>query len=176
MSAPGLHSPNRRLGLVLILVGAVAFGARFAGAVPWPLFVLAPGLALLAAGLLAGRGAARLVVPGTIVTTVGLILLVQNATDTFESWSYAWGLVLASVGAGRALLGRSREDPALVREGARLLYLGLLLFAAFGAFFEFVVFADADAVGRYLLPLLLVAAGVFLLWRERRGAKPREER
>jgi hypothetical protein len=43
---------------------------------------------------------------GGVVTMAGLVLLVQNATDRFETWAYAWTLVLlVGSGVGRWLLG-----------------------------------------------------------------------
>ena len=39
----------------------------------------------------------------------GLVLLVQNATDRFDTWAYAWTLVfLVGPGIGRWLLGMVR--------------------------------------------------------------------
>lgn len=162
---------NRTIGVVLILVGAAALLVRGAGAgFTWPLFVLVPGLLLLGAAVLGRRDAAGLAVPGSIVSTVGLILLIQNATGTFHSWAYAWALVLAAVGAGRFLQGAFEADAEAEREGLRSLWMGLALFAAFGVAFEFFVFGDrGGALGRYLLPLLLIGGGVWLLRDGRRG-------
>ena len=117
---------------------------------------------------MAKASAAPLAIPGTIVSTVGLILFYQNATGRFESWSYAWGLILAAVGVGIALTGSLQDNAKQQREGRQLASLGLALFAAFGLFFELFVFRGfAIGVWRYLLPLVLIGGGLYLLVRQR---------
>lgn len=162
-----MDSP-RRIGLLLVLVGVVFLLARFGGGDVWPLFVLVPGVAMLAVALGGPRSGAGLAVPGSIVSAVGLILLVQQATDTFHTWSYAWGLVLASVGVGTFLQASIEERPDGQREGVRLAVLGLVLFAAFGMFFEILIFGGflRGALG-WIVPLALIAAGVWMLRRPR---------
>lgn len=162
-----MESP-RRIGLLLILIGAVFLIGRIGGDTSWPLFVLIPGVAMLAFALGGPRSSAGLAVPGAIVSTVGMILLVQAATNTFHTWSYVWGLVLASVGAGSFLQATIEERPDGQREGLRLAVLGLVLFAAFGAFFEILVFGGIlrGALG-WIVPIALIAAGVWLMRRQR---------
>lgn len=155
---------SRRTGLLLVIVGLVFLVARSGAGFAWPLFVVLPGAVMLAVALTGPRDRAGLAVPGSIVTTVGLILLVMQTTNTFHAWSYAWGLVLASVGVGTFLQASIANDAAGQREGTRLAVLGLGLFAAFGAFFELLVFGDAlrGALG-WILPLALIAAGAWML-------------
>lgn len=162
-----MESP-RRIGLLLILVGAVFLVGRLGGNVAWPLFVLIPGVAMLAFALAGPRSSAGLAIPGSIVSAVGMILFVQAATDTFHTWSYVWALVLASVGAGSFLQATIEDRPDGQREGMRLAVLGLVLFAAFGAFFEILVFGGMlrGALG-WIVPLALIAAGIWLMRRER---------
>ena len=68
----------------------------------WPFFVIIPGVILMASSLIPkppnGVGFA---VAGSIVTTVGLVLLYQESTAHWESWAYGWVLV----GPGAAGLG-----------------------------------------------------------------------
>ncbi len=157
-------------GLILIALGVLFLLGRFIeGAFAWPLFVLLPGLALLVWAFVGRKEAAGLAVPGAIVTTVGLILFVQSLTNTFETWSYAWGLVLASVGVGTWLYGVLSEHPGRQRDGIRTATLGLVLFAAFGVFFQFFIFGDLAGtwVWQWLLPILLIGGGAYLLSRER---------
>ena len=162
-----MDSP-RRIGLLLILVGAVFLIARVGGGNVWPLFVLVPGAAMLTVALGGPRSAAGLAVPGSIVSAVGLILLVQEATGTFHTWSYVWALVLASVGVGTFLQASIEERPDGQREGVRLAVLGLALFAAFGVFFEILVFGGflRGALG-WAIPIALIVAGLWLMRRER---------
>jgi hypothetical protein len=56
--------------------------------VGWPLFMMVPGIALLGLGLaIAGRVGEVGAMAGGVVTVTGLVLLVQHATDRFETWA-----------------------------------------------------------------------------------------
>jgi len=92
------------LGLVVLLGQAVDLEV---GRVAWPVLVIVPGLGLLGLGLAsAGRLGEVMATVGGVVTMAGLVLGVQNATDRFETWAYAWTLVLvAGAGTGRWLVG-----------------------------------------------------------------------
>ena len=161
---------RRRTGSLLLGLGALLLIGQFAGGLSWPLFVLLPGLAILAVALVGPRSAAPRAVPVSIVTTVGLILFVQDLTGRFETWSYAWGLVQAAAGAGMFLYASLEDRPPMQREGLRVMTIGLALFAAFGVFFEFLVFdGSLRGAGGWILPLLLILAGAWML-RERARA------
>ncbi len=161
---------ERGVGIVLIALGAIFLLGRFVdlGAALWPLFVMAPGIALLAWAFLGGRSASGLAVPGSIVTMVGLVLFIQNATGRFDTWAYAWGLIVAAVGVGTWLYGSLADKEKEVTDGARTAMIGLALFAGFGVFFEFVIGLGGRSalLGGWLVPVLLIAAGAALLfWR-----------
>ena len=97
------------VGGLLLLLGILVLAGQTLdlGRVGWPLFVIVPGLGLLGLGLaVPGRLGEVLAMVGGVVTMAGLVLLVQNATDRFETWAYAWTVVLlVGGGAGRWLLG-----------------------------------------------------------------------
>jgi hypothetical protein len=157
-------------GAVLIVVGVLFLAQQLLGLdlgrYGWPLFVLVPGLALLAAFALGGRGAAGLAVPGCVVTTVGLVLLVQNTFDLWTTWAYAWGLIVAAVGLGLVLQGERLEQPRVVRTGFGLLEGGVLAFVVFGIFFELIIDPSRSGAARGLIgPLLLVGIGLYVLLR-----------
>ena len=166
------------VGVVLIGLGGLflverAFDldlARFG----WPLFVIVPGLILLAAGV-AARGAegTGLAVAGGITTMVGLILAVQNATGLWATWAYAWALVgPGGTGLGLLVHGLVRGDASNTRNGLRSLGAGVALFAAFGLFFEGVIGLSGEPflIGSDLLPIVLIAIGaVLVLWSVVRG-------
>jgi hypothetical protein len=160
---------QRGIGIVLVALGVLFLVGRFVdlGATLWPFFVLAPGIALLAWAFMGGRSSTGLAVPGSIVTTVGLILFAQNATGRFDTWSYAWGLIVASVGVGTWLFGVLSDREKETQEGIRTFTVGLVLFAAFGVFFEFVIGLGGRPgwLGTWVVPLLLIAGGVALLYR-----------
>lgn len=168
---------QRKIGILLVVLGALFLVGQI-GAVGnflWPLFVMAPGIALLLWAFVGGHNYAGLAVPGSIVTMIGLILLVQNATNRFETWSYAWALIVVAVGIGTWLYGHLGDREKEVSEGIRTFTTGLVLFAAFGVFFEFVINIGGTRpawFGSWVVPVLLIGAGAFLLWRRREPELP----
>ena len=151
---------------ILFLLGQV-FSVDV-GRYGWPLFVIVPGLLLIAFGVSQAPGqGAHTVVGGVIVTTVGLILLVQNTYDAYETWAYAWTLAGPTAsGVGLALAGMLRRDPAETRRGVNTAGVGLVMFLAFAAFFEGVLHLsgrDFGAVGQLGFPIVLIVLGVVLL-------------
>lgn len=165
---------NRTTGILLIALGALFLLAQFGqlGAYLWPMFVIAPGVGLLVWAFMGGKDAAGLAVPGSIVTMVGTILLIQALTGRFDTWAYAWGLIVAAVGVGGWLYGTLADKEKEVRDGLRTATIGLVMFAAFGVFFEFVIGIGGgpSRVGTWLVPLLLIGSGVYLLYAKRRTA------
>lgn len=171
MSAKLAHR-EQAVGLVLVVLGALFLLAQVfdfnLGRVGWPFFVIIPGALLLAGAMLGGRSAGGLAVPGTIVTTIGVILLVQNLTGRFETWAYVWALIPTAVGVGLYLNGTLSDSERLRREGSRTAAIGLALFVAFGALFELFIFRGlaGTLLGSLLIPALLIGAGVYLLLRQ----------
>jgi hypothetical protein len=160
-------------GLLLLLGILVLVGQALdldLGRVGWPVFVIIPGLGLLGLGLAAtGRLGEILAMVGGVVTMAGLVLLVQNATDRFETWAYAWTLVLvAGPGIGRALVGMMRGRRELATSGAWLTAAGLAGFLTLAVLFEVVIGIGghrSSAAGRDTLAVLLILAGLGLLGR-----------
>jgi hypothetical protein len=170
----GPPSSNRGamiFGVILILLGALFLAERVLdinlGRYGWPLFILVPGVLLFLAALAApAREGAGLATAAGIVTMVGLVLAVQNATDAWATWAYAWALVApGGVGLGLALYGVIRGLPDLVSAGLRSLGAGLGLFVGFGLFFEGVIGLSGDPflVGSDYLPIALIGIGVVFL-------------
>lgn len=160
-----LRNRNALVGALLVVVGLVfMFGQSFnIGSVAWPLFVIVPGLVMLGVAFIGKRESAQLAIPGTIVTTIGLILLVLAATDYWQAWAYSWTLITVAAGVGNFLYGALTNDHKRERDGLQTAYIGLGLFAAFGAFFEFLIWGGLAGILRWLLPLALIAAGAYLL-------------
>jgi hypothetical protein len=158
------------LGLVLIGLGALFLLERVVGvdlaAAGWPLFVVVPGLVLLGLGVATpGREGAGLAIAGGITTVVGLILAVQNATDLWATWAYAWALV-GPGGTGIGLVGHglAQRDSSEVRNGVRSIGSGLALFVAFGLFFEGLIgLSGRPFLTGDLGPVVLIAAGVVVI-------------
>jgi hypothetical protein len=168
------------LGGLLVLLGLVVLGGQAldleVGRVAWPVFVLVPGLGLLGLGLAsAGRPGEVLAMVGGVVTMAGLVLAVQNATDRFETWAYAWTLVLVvGAGIGRWLVGVVRGRGDLAASGGWLIAAGLVGFGVLAVVFEVVVGIGGRPVGsagRYGLAALLIGAGLVLLGRRLLGAR-----
>lgn len=176
-------------GILLVAIGifflaSEQFGADL-GKFGWPIFVIAPGLFLLVLGLAipheGGLGAA---IPGGIVTSVGLVLALQTATDTYASWAYAWAIVApGSIGLTLMLFGMLHRRRDLFDAGLRTTATGLGLFVCFGLLFESILGLDdlsPNNVFRNALPLMAVGLGVLIvIWnllprRLTRGARQSE--
>jgi hypothetical protein len=200
------HAPRRWTGLIvgglLIVVGIVLLAAQLAGLdlgtylgnLGWPAFVIVPGVALLAIGLvLRDEPGIGLSAAGGIVTTVGLLLWYQDATDHWSSWAYAWALVgPAAPGAAMALWGILHLRAGVLRAGLSMLVVGVVLFLVLFGFFEGILNIGGNRgvapYGRQALPVALIALGVLIvlsrLWPRRAprqesvadGAPPDEER
>ncbi|CAA9565336.1 MAG: hypothetical protein AVDCRST_MAG86-1001 [uncultured Truepera sp.] len=166
---------NQRLGVGLIVVGAVLllgslFGWNF-GLALWPLFIFVPGVLLLLAAI--GTAVSGLFIPGCVLTTLGLIFFVQEFTDHYESWAYAWALLPAAVGAGLFLHGRRSGNTELTGQGRRMAGIAATVFVVGAVFFEGFIFGDFTDTWffRTGLPLFLIATGAFLLLRQGDGSK-----
>jgi len=123
-------------GLVLLAVGGVALAARQAGVElgslvdgGWPLFIIVPGVALLAAAFVpAPPDGLGFAIAGSIVTTVGAILLYQQASGDWESWAYAWALIPLAAGSGMSVYGLLTGHRDIAGTGVRLAVVAGLLF------------------------------------------------
>jgi len=175
----GMADGGRRgsivLGAILVVVGLLALLGRQLDvdlvSIGWPLFVLLPGVLLLAGSLfVGGRPGIGLAIPGGIVTMTGLVLAFQNATDAYQTWAYAWALVApGGVGVGLVIYGLLAGQRDSLRAGVPVLLSGLGLFLGFGFFFEgilglsgarFVGFENAFAVGLVVLGVIVLVLGV----------------
>src|SRR5690349_21065109 len=81
-------------GTLLVLLGLVLLIQPVTGMNPWaaiwPFCIIIPGLSFFMVALGIGRPAAPLAIPGSILTTLGLILFYQNTFGYFQSWAYTW--------------------------------------------------------------------------------------
>src|SRR3989454_7461789 len=168
--------PSRRagssvaFGVVLVVLGLFALLVQFTGfdaGGSWPLFVVIPGLTLLLVGFLSlGTGA---LIPGAILTVIGLILAYMNATQDWPAWAFAWPLVApGGVGLGIWLQGLRTSDAHLLRQGRVLMFVAALIFiigfVIFGTIFR-ISETDYGWFGKAALPALLIIIGIVLLAR-----------
>ena len=90
----------------------------------WPIFVMLPGLVFFAVMLIGSRNLAPFAIPGSIITTTGLVLFYQNMTGHWESWAYIWALIApTSVGVGLWLAGTRSENPSLREAGSTVVVM-----------------------------------------------------
>jgi hypothetical protein len=114
-----------------------------------------------------------LAIPGCVITTVGLILAIQNTFDLWQTWAYAWALVPASVGLGLRLQSERLGQPRAMQVGTHLFEGFLVAFGVLFVFFELVLNLSnfTSGVLRTMVgPAVLILAGIYLLMRHR----PRE--
>ena len=145
------------LGIVFLLQQAIGFDIGHFG---WPPFVILPGLALLAAYALGPRRASGLAVPGCVVTTIGLLLAIQNTFTLWATWAYSWTLIIAAVGIGLTLQSERLGQPRAAKSGILLFELGLLGFVVFATLFELIL---AIGLSSALLALIGTAINLYLV-------------
>ena len=172
--------PGLVAGIVLVVIGVAFLLVRVAdmtlGGSTWPLWLIVPGLAMLAGSLaIPPRGGLGLAVPGTMLAIVGCILWVQDTYDLYATWAYAWALV-APTGPGLAMLiyGLVRGDHELARDGFRTFLVGIGLFLGFGFFFEGVIGISGHRIANLdeVLPYVLIGFGVLLVIASLFGGTP----
>ena len=162
------------LGVLLIALGAVVLVGRQAGldlfesigSWGWPLFVIVPGVVLLAVSLVpappAGIGFA---IAGAIVTTIGSLLLYQSRTSDWESWAYAWALIPMAAGAALVLYGLYARRGSMVRGGVWMLGIAAVLLAVGAWFFEAIFAGSVRPELTEWWPIAIVAVGAILVLR-----------
>ncbi|MBI9046657.1 MAG: hypothetical protein JEZ06_19355 [Anaerolineaceae bacterium] len=166
-------SGNIAGGIILILIGTMFALYQFApelmhrllgDSFPWPLFVITPGIIFLISGVVTRTGG--LLIPGTIVTTIGCILLYQNNSGDWVSWVYIWPLMPGAVGLGLFLSSFFRD----AESGARK--VGLWMFSISITVFVIAMVLFTSSVMDMFWPLIVIAAGVFILVRSFLQKKP----
>ena len=162
------------LGLLLIAVGAIFVIARQSGwdlfgsigSWGWPLFIIVPGLVLLALSLVPARPAGiGFAIAGAVVTTVGSILLYQSRTGDWETWAYAWALIPMAAGCALVLYGLYAQSSSMVRGGTWIAGIGAVLFAVGAWVFEGLFSGTPRPELNDLWPILVVGAGAVLVLR-----------
>jgi hypothetical protein len=168
------HSRDRvslYLGIGLVLLGAAFLVLRLVdidvSSVPWPYWVIGGGLLVLIGGLLSRSFGSVLLVPGSMLTTIGLILLLQNSMHLWTTWVYAWALVApGAFGLGMALQGLVLRRSWMVRVGLGNLVAGLIIFLILALLFEIVFHLNDqrfNPVGRIVIPSALIVLGAAMV-------------
>ncbi len=148
------------LSLILTLVYQINLG------ISWPL-----ALILLGAAVFLFRASLKkkapwtdlLSIPGAVVIVLGFIFLLNVLTGDWQSWAYAWLLILSGMGFGVILSNRQQRWPDVVTQIATGLVLaGVLFFVGFGAITRGLFFQVST-------PLLLICAGLIFYSFTRKG-------
>lgn len=159
----------------LIGIGVLFLIAQFTGfsfmGLLWPLFIVGFGAIFLYFAYTGDRNATGLAVPGAIISGTGAILFYQNITGHWSSWAYAWALYPAFVGLALVFMGRRHNNESMERSGDGLVKWGLIAFAGLWALFEILIFGGNNWLVSTLLPLVLIGAGVYMLFQNREKEK-----
>ncbi|MCL4529362.1 MAG: hypothetical protein M1282_08115 [Chloroflexi bacterium] len=145
---------------VLFLLGQIfsrfAFWHYF-----WPFAVIGFGALFFVAMLAGGKSMAFMAIPGSIVAVSGLMLLFQNLTADWVSWSYGWTITIISVGLGIYLMGAYEGNEHRRQAGISVMKVGAILFVIFGAIFGMLF--SFFGPRQYFFPVLLILLGVYLV-------------
>lgn len=157
------------LGIALVLLGLLFLAGRlFNFAIMgylWPLIIVAVGGVFFAGLVRGGRQAAGLAFPASIITMIGLILLFCSLFNAWAIWAYAWALIVSSVGIGMLIFASYVDAASLKSVGRGLIGLGLLLFVAFGAFFELLLgISGHNQVTSILWAVALIGLGAYVIF------------
>lgn len=153
------------IGLGLLALVGQLFSALNFWKLAWPFIIIGIGVVFFAVMFSGGRSVSGFAIPGSIICAIGLILLYQNLTRHWESWSYAWTVIVIAVGVGIAITGRRSSNPRTQQAGLGIAKLGVILLVAFGLFFETLIFGSYMRRGlrQLVFPVLLILLGVYLL-------------
>jgi hypothetical protein len=150
-------------GAIMITFGLLALAGQLFRFIDWgllwPIIVIAIGGVFFVAMFAGGKQTAAFAIPGSIVSGIGLMLLIQKTTGHWETLSYFWTCIIMFIGAGIYIMGWFGDDTAQKQSGARVLKVGLILFIIFGAFFEMLF----SSFNNLLFPILLILLGGYLV-------------
>jgi peptidoglycan/LPS O-acetylase OafA/YrhL len=131
----------------------------------WPFYIIAPGVILLIAAVsIDGPFGDPLAILGGIVTGTGVLLAVQDSTDTYESWAYAWALIIpASAGVGQLIYGLFKRRTDRIRSGLALTVAGVVLFVICKIGLQAAENFDFVQISARVWPLFIIGVGIVLL-------------
>lgn len=178
MSQKSTKSASGAIGVILIVAGILVALSQFfdfsVGRIPWPLFIIVPGLVLSAISIGPGLEGRALAIIGAMTTATGLLLAYQSTFNHFESWAYAWALVSpGAIGVGLLIHAKRFGDQSQASLAIKLISTGAVLFAIGVVFFEVLINISGRSnfdggINGYVFPAVLVGIGVVLLMARRR--------
>jgi hypothetical protein len=144
-------------GMALITIGAIFLLPNFTSLTLrdlWPILMFGPGI-LFFAGFLSDRNNYGLLMPGSILTTYGLLFLTCSIFG-WEEMELLWPAFILGPGAGFLLMYFfGKKELGLLIPGAIFSTLALLFFFHTTRYGEF-------------WPLIIIAAGVLLILNSRK--------
>jgi hypothetical protein len=162
------------VGALLILFGLMSLAGQIFHSFRfwdsfWPFIIIGVGAMFFVGMFAGGKTVSGLAIPGSIITTVGLMLFYQNLTDHWESWSYGWTVILMAVGLGIFIMGAYGGNTEQRKSGMGVMRVGLILFILFGGFFELIFSAGARfGLRQMVFPAALILLGMCLIVRRLR--------
>lgn len=128
----------------------------------WPLFIIIPGIALQYSYFSGSNRDAGILVPAGVLLTIGTVC---QLSMLFDLWHILWpGFILAPAVGLYELYYYGTREKALLIPVAILGGLSLLFFASFSVNFLF-----RYRFGGMVVPILLIAVGVIILFRNKHG-------
>lgn len=150
-------------GAVLIGVGLLSLLSRvFTGmdwGLFWPLSVIGFGALFFIAMFATGKSGAAFAVPGTIISGIGIVVLIENITGHSAILSYIWTFIVLFVGLGIYIMGWYGENPEQTRSGRHVMKIGFILLIIFGTLFESIFSSSSNLI----FPILLILLGAYLV-------------
>lgn len=152
------------IGIILLTLNII-LGGQINVALPLVFFVLGGCFFILVFRFRQQwRWAVFFYLPGVLLIAFGIIFLINVFTLDWNSWAYAWLLLIVALGIGLLLVNNEYLfRPAFQLAGWIMTVGGLTLFALFGAI----------AGGLFIqiaAPIVLVLTGGFLYWLHRDSA------
>jgi hypothetical protein len=152
------------VGTLLILLGVFFLVTRIVPNIlapfTWPWIVIGVGAAFMIASLVSWTPG--LAVPACIIGGIGGILLWQNTSGLWGTWSYAWALIPGFVGVG-VFISEVMEGRPLkgLLDGGTPIVISIILFFVFGSLLGrqvggFPAIGNWWAVGLILIGVLVV--------------------
>ena len=169
--ARGKHIFNWQafLGVGLVLTGGLFLAEQLLGirimAYFWPLLIVLFGLTFFVGMLVAGKKGAGLAIPGTVITTLGILFLIQNTFNLWTTWTYAWALLTSAVGLGMLIMNGYLKREGLRRAAGVVIAVGLISFVVFGVLFEVILnISGANIYSGVFLGVGLILLGLFVVF------------
>ncbi len=157
------------LGFVLVLIGGLFLADQLFEtqlmATFWPVLVILFGLTIFVGMLVAGKKGAGLAIPGSVMTTLGVLFFIQNSFDLWVTWAYAWALLICATGLGLLIMNGYHKQPRLRQVAGLVIGIGLTTFVVFGVLFELIFnMAGTETNSGVFLGAGLVLLGVFVVF------------